>query len=123
MPAEPFVLVIQHHSELGQVIHDVLGTEGYNVIPVRDRYGAIGVLRNQEVDLLVADLPESVIGGTDPLAEISGEFPDLPVVFLENVAPGETPFFGPWTRDGNRVTLRRPFKLDDLISAARELAR
>ena len=122
MPATPFVLVIEGQAELGNVIRDVLTDEGYNVMAVRDQYGAVGVLRHQPVDLVVADLPAPEEGEGDPLREISTDFPDTPLITLVDDAADGIPFFGPWRRDGSRLFLPRPFRLDDLIAATRELA-
>jgi len=122
MPATPFVLVIEGHTELGNVIRDVLTDEGYDVMAVRDQYGAVGVLRNQPVDLVVADLPTPEEGEGDPLREISTDFPDTPLITLVDEAQDDIPFFGPWRRDGSRLLLPRPFRLDSLIAATRELA-
>ena len=45
MPVAPVVVVIENETELGRVIRDVLVDEGYDVVRVRDQYGAIGVMR------------------------------------------------------------------------------
>lgn len=121
MPALPVIVVVEHQTELGQVMRDVLEDEGYDVIAVRDHFGAIGVLRKQKIDMLVADLPRPIPGEQDPLAELTSEFPDLPMVVLHDESEEAIPFFGPWRREGHRATLRRPFRLPDLVSVVREL--
>ena len=119
MPVRPVVIVVEDQTELGDVIRDVFGEEGYDVLTVRDQYAAMGELRHREVDLLVADLPGSLPGG-DPLAEISREFPDLRLVVVTDASQEQVPFFGPWRASGLRVSLRRPFRLADLVAASRE---
>ena len=119
MPARPVVRVVEDQTELGDVIRDVFGEEGYDVLTVRDQYAAMGELRHREADLLVADLPGSLPGG-DPLAEISREFPDLRLVVVTDASQEQVPFFGPWRASGSRVSLRRPFRLADLVAASRE---
>lgn len=121
MPTLPVVVVVENQSELGAVIQDVLEDEGYDVVAVRDQFGAIGVLRQQSVDMLIVDLPRPGPGEADPLTELTTEFPDLPLVVLHDEDEEELPFFGPWRREGSRVTMRRPFRLDDLVSATRDL--
>jgi DNA-binding response OmpR family regulator len=120
MPARPVVIVVEDQTELGDVIRDVFGEEGYDVLTVRDQYAAMGELRHREVDLLVADLPGSLPGEGDPLAEISREFPDLRLVVVSDASREQVPFFGPWRASGSRVSLRRPFRLADLLAASRE---
>lgn len=121
MPVTPVVVVIEDQTELGHVIRDILSEDGYEVLAVRDQFAAVATLRNQPVDLVIADLPAPASGGVDPLAEIARDFPDVPLIVLTDESHEEVPFFGPWKISGSRVTLRRPFKLDDLLAASREM--
>lgn len=121
MPATPIVVVIEDQTELGHVIRDVMGEEGYEVLAVRDQFAAVATLRKQKVDLVVADLPAPEPGRDDPIAEIARDFPDIPLIVVSDEGKEEIPFFGPWRVSGSRVTLRRPFKLGDLLAAAREI--
>lgn len=119
MPAQPVVVVIEDQSALGEVIRDVLDEEGFEVLNVRDQYAAMGELRHRDVDLVVADLPARP-GEGDPLAEIAREYPDLRLIVVTDESQEQVPFFGPWRVSGSRWTLRRPFRLADLIAASRE---
>lgn len=121
MPATPVVVLIEDQSELGDVLRDVMTEEGYVVLAVRDQFAAVATLRNEAVDLVVADLPDPEPGTVDPLAEIVRDYPEIPLVAIRDESTDEAPFFGPWLTSGGRTTLRRPFKLDDLLSLAREL--
>lgn len=121
MPVTPAVVLIEDHTELGEVIRDVMSEEGYEVLTVRDQFAAVAILRNQRVDLVVADLPAPEPGQTDPISELTREFPEVPLVTIVDEASEKIPFFGPWRVSGGRVTLRRPFKLDDLIAVTREI--
>lgn len=120
MPAQPVVVVVEDHSGLGEVIRDVLTDEGYDVVTVRDQYAAMGELKHRNVDLVVADLSPR-LGEGDPLAEIQAAFPELPTIQVSDESEESVPFFGPWRSSGKRVALRRPFRLDDLVAAARHL--
>jgi DNA-binding response OmpR family regulator len=120
MPAQPVVVVIEDQTALGEVIRDVLDEEGFEVLNVRDQYAAMGELKHREVDLVVADLPAAMPGEGDPLAEIARAYPDLRLIVLTDEAQERVPFFGPWRVSGSRWTLRRPFRLADLIAASRE---
>ena len=121
MPSAPVVVVVEHETELGRVLRDVLEEDGYDVVRVRDPYGAIGVMRQRSVDLVVAGLPGPEEQATGPLSELTGEFPDVALI---SVAPPEgagRPVFGTWRREGDHITLRQPFRLEDVIAAAHEL--
>ncbi len=121
MPHHPVVLVIEEQVELLNVLRDVLGEEGYEVLPACDLSEAIAILRKKSVDLLVSDLPEVEDGNRDPLEDVTREFPDLPVIVMTEDTAQSAPFFGPWRVAGSRMTLRRPIRLDDLIAASREI--
>jgi CheY-like chemotaxis protein len=121
MPHLPVVLIVEDQNELRQVLRDVLDEEGYDVLPVSDPTEAMAILREQSVDLLVSDLSESEDEGLDPLADVTREFPELPLIVLSDNSPDTVPFFGPWRISGSRMTLRKPFRLDDLIAASREV--
>lgn len=121
MPAAPVVVVIETEAELGRVIRDVLVDEGYDVVRVRDPFGAIGVMREQAVDLVVAGMPGPGSDDSGPLGELTSEFPDTPLISMSQPTAAALPVFGAWRREGDRITLRQPFRLDDVIGAAREL--
>lgn len=121
MPVTPVVVVIEDHVELSEVIRAVMTEEGYDVLSVRDQFAAVATLRNQRVDLVVADLPPPKAGRGDPLAEIGRDHPDVPVIAITDAEDDDVPFFGPWRRENGRVILRRPFKLDDLLAVSREI--
>ena len=121
MPAAPVIVVIENETELGRVIRDVLVDEGYDVVRVRDQYGAIGVMRQKSVDLVVAGLPGPDEETPGPLGELTTEFPDVALISLSQPGAAALPVFGAWRRDGDHITLRQPFRLDDVIGATREL--
>ncbi|MDH3269963.1 MAG: response regulator [Gemmatimonadota bacterium] len=121
MPPIPVVVVVEDETALGHVIRDVLTDEGYEVLPVRDQYAAVATLRSQKVDLVIADLPSPSDGQADPVAEIENDFPDVPLILLREQTPQDVPFFGPWRQRGSKVTLRRPFRLDDLLTVTRHI--
>lgn len=121
MPVTPAVVLIEDHTELGEVLREVMSEEGYEVLTVRDQFAAVATLRCQRVDLVVADLPDPEPGQADPLSEVIREFPDTPLVTIVEESSEGIPFFGPWRISGGRVTLRRPFRIDDLITVTREI--
>ncbi len=49
------------------------------------------------------------------------EFPDVALIALSQPGKMALPVFGPWRRDGDHITLRQPFRLTDVIGAAKDL--
>jgi DNA-binding response OmpR family regulator len=121
MPPKPTVLVVEDQSELGRVIRNVLNDEGYQVATAPDAAAALSVLREQPVDLLVSDIPTVPPTEGDPLAPLIEEFPELRVIEIADESDDATPFFGPWRVTDSRLIMRRPFRLDDLVAASREV--
>lgn len=121
MSTKPVVLLLEDHTELGEVIRELMTADGYNVLAVRDQSAALATLRAQSVDLVVADLPTPKKGQPDPLSDILRDFPDVPRITLVDDATGGPPFVGPWRTSEGHAALRRPFKLDDLLKLAGKL--
>jgi len=120
-PPKPIVVVVEDQPELGNVIRDVLGTEGFDVKPVADAGAALQTLREEKVEFLVSDLTGMDGKSADPLQPVAEEFPALPVIVIRDARADDVPFFGPWRAEGTRIFLRRPFRLDDLIAATHEV--
>ena len=116
--APPVVLVVEHQRALLDVLLEALSWEGYEVVPATGGAEAATVLRSRTVDLLVADPPADGAGSAT-ISELVGEFPDLPIVEFGGEAPAGL-FLDRWITAGNRITLRRPFRLADLLAACRE---
>lgn len=120
-PPRPIVLVAEDQPELGQVLADVLGAEGYDVVHVRSASEAREALKEKKVAFMVSDLSMASHAGHDPLTALTGDFPDMPVILIQDPRADDIPFFGPWRKDGTRIMLRRPFRLDDLVAASKEI--
>ena len=121
MPSSPVVVVIEHETELGRVIRDVLEEYGYDVMRVRDPYGAIGIMRQRSVDLVVAGRPGPEERAAGPLAKLAEEFPDVALISVVPSGDAARPVFGTWRREDDHIVLRQPFRLEDVIAAAQEL--
>ena len=120
MPKNPRVLLVEDQPELGHVLRDLLKGEGYDVVAVTSPREAFGILRDEEIQLLVTDLrngPENSVS----LDTMTAEFPKLRHIDLIDEASATVPFFGPWRVSGLRMTLPKPIRIDDLIRASRTL--
>ena len=104
------------------MIREVLGGEGFDVLAVASTDEALAALRAHDVAFLVSDIPSRAADGSDALAVLTQAWPDLPVIVVRRARSDDVPFFGPWRRDGHRILLRRPFRIDDLVAASREVS-
>jgi CheY-like chemotaxis protein len=121
MAPVPLVLVVEDNSELRHVLKEALASEGYQVLAARDEIEALEILRGTRVDLLISDLtdPSDAQQALDTVRE---EFPDLPVVALEEATRRHPAlFFAAWQNPRNIRTLSKPFRLGELLAVSREV--
>lgn len=109
------VLVVEEVATLRDALIAALEAEGWQVLAA-DEPATLSILEARDVDLVVADPTE----GSDTLARVEEAHPDLPLIVLSDAGPEAAVAFGPWERSGSRRTLHRPFKLSDVIAAARD---
>lgn len=86
------------------------------MLAASDEGAALSILESREVDLVVADPDED----SGAVARVEAAYPELPLILLSETGRGAGVYFGAWETSGSRRTLRRPFKLSDVIAAARE---
>jgi len=121
MGSAPLVLVVEDNSELRHVLKEALAAEGYQVLAARDEIEALETMRATPVDLLISDL-------TDPpdaqkaLDTVREEFPDLPIVALEEATRRHPSFFfAAWQSPRSVRTISKPFRLGELLTVSREM--
>lgn len=119
MPRQPLVVLVEDQEALGSVLGELFGREGYEVVSVHDCTAARAVAKEREVDLLVLDA--TAAEEREPVETVCVDHPGISVIAVRNPEDVSVPFFGPWRLEGRVATLRRPFRVDDLLSAAREL--
>jgi DNA-binding NtrC family response regulator len=119
--AAPLVLVVEADPELRNVLIDALTWQGYEVVTPRHEGDLRKILRSRPVALVVSDPPsfERSAAGEVAVHALAGSDPQLPVVELADEMP-DVVFFRPWSTEGRRRVLRRPFRLSDLLAACRE---
>ncbi len=109
--------MVEDNAELRHVLKEALGSEGYDVVAVRDEAEALEVLRSRRFDLMISDT-------TQPrtLDELRREFPHLPVVALAGEGGGHPDFFfGAWQAPKGFRALSKPFRLGELLAVSREV--
>lgn len=121
MPRPPVAVVIEDQVELSDVLRAVLRDEGFEVVAARSVAEAHATLHDRKVAVLISDLPSSGTPDDDPMSSIVRDFPNLGIVVVRDPNDEPGPFLGPWRTDGSKLILRRPFRLDDLLRAVREI--
>lgn len=110
MPKRPVAVLIEDDPALGAVLSDVFGREGYETVVAVDCDAARAVIEDRAVELVVVDV------GDDPDPTI---FPEQAVIAVCDPSESRAPVFNAWRVDGRVATVPRPYRLHDLVEAAR----
>lgn len=115
------ILVMEPDGLLREMISNVLALhrKGVTIFAAPNPRGALEILNNNPVDLVVADSDAEEIGGEESLfTTLTNEWPEVPLVLLNNGPAGSFEDVAP----GARV-IPRPPGVDDLLAAVDELIR
>ncbi len=76
------ILLVDDDSTVRDSLKDVLGSEGYFVIPAGNGERALDLARRYRVDLALLDVNLPVKNGWDTFAQLSHELPLIPVIIV-----------------------------------------
>ncbi|HTT71179.1 MAG TPA: response regulator, partial [Anaeromyxobacteraceae bacterium] len=76
------VLIVDDELNIRRVLSAMLAREGYEVTAAADGEQALAVLQKTPVHVVVTDLVMPRLGGLELLAQITSEFPDVPVIVI-----------------------------------------
>jgi DNA-binding NtrC family response regulator len=111
------ILVIDDEPIIREVLQDMLGREGYELVVVPDAETGLEVLERDAFDLVVLDLMLPGIGGFETLREIKRRDPDQVVVMITAYGSIETAVQA--MRMGAHDYLTKPFKNEDVLRTLR----
>ncbi len=80
------ILVVDDEEGIRQVLQDVLGDEGHQVVAVEDGFQALEILEKEAVDLVILDVWLPNMGGIDVLKRVRKGWPDIEVVVISGHA-------------------------------------
>jgi len=113
--AQPLVLVVDDEPGIVDFLRFALEDNGYRVQTARDGVDALTKVNAERPDFVLTDLMMPRLNGwelSDRLRELS-RTRDVPIIGMSAVEP---------KRARLDVFLRKPFELDDLLSALSKLA-
>lgn len=117
------VLVVEDECALRELLQEFLAQSGYDVHAVRNGRMAAQWLTRHRIDLLLTDLCMPEADGMELLMELRRRRVQVPVIAMSGGIGGEaTSLLRMATLLGARRTLSKPFALEVLAQAVRELA-
>jgi DNA-binding NtrC family response regulator len=111
------VLIVDDDGDLLETLEPILEAEGFRVCTSATVRDATRALSEREFDVVVTDLALGATGGLAFCESIARTRPDLPVVVLTGYRDAK----GAAMRLGARRVLTKPFAVETLVAALREV--
>lgn len=112
------VLVIEDNADLRDYLRLALESQDYNVLIAQNGKEALGVLDGQGVDAVVTDLFMPEMDGIETISALRKRFPGIRVIAMSG-RPG-VDYLTVARELGVAHTLRKPFEIDELLSALKD---
>lgn len=127
------ILVVDDEALSRLILHDLLSSEGYNVLAADDAFVGLKALRQTRVDLVITDLMMPRMSGMDFLKAVRAQDQDMPVVMItaypsidvavKVMKEGASDFITkPFNCDHVRLVIRRAMEKGMLERQGRALA-
>lgn len=116
------ILVIDDDSQTRQMLRQALERAGYSVVEARD--GAEGLQYYQEnpADLVITDILMPEKEGLETIRELREKFPSVKIIAISGGGrTGKLDFLPVAKKLGALRTLYKPFPLQELLDAVRDL--
>lgn len=112
------VLLIEDNAELADYLRQALEAEGYDVLSARNGVHALGLLDGQAVDAVLTDLFMPEMDGIETIAALRRKLPHVKVIAMSG-RPG-VDYLAVARELGVARTLRKPFGMDELLTALQD---
>jgi len=117
----PAVLLLEDNEAYRTLMAEVLTQAGFEVIAAADGRRVDEILRGRHIDLVITDLVMPERDGIETLTELHYSHPRLPVIAISGDVPLNTHLYLTIAEKlGASRVLAKPFKLEQLIIAARD---
>lgn len=113
------ILVIDDDCFLRNALCDALQDAGYDPVEAVDGDEGIDCFRRREVDLIITDIVMPKRGGLDVIKTLRNDFPGLRIIAISGEETSNSRLDE--ARELGAVrTLRKPFHLDELMTAVND---
>jgi DNA-binding NtrC family response regulator len=116
------ILVIDDDAPFRGMLRQVLGREGYEVMEASNGKEGMALFRAEPTDLAISDILMPEQEGLQTIKELRRDFPEVKIIAISGGGHGGTMnFLNAATLLGAQRTLWKPFDLDELRQAVREV--
>ena len=117
----PAVLLLEDNDAYRTLIAHMLTLAGFEVCAIPDGRRVPAILRERRIDLVITDIVMPERDGLEPLTALRYSHPRMPVIAISGDVPLNTQLYLTIAdKLGAARVLAKPFKMDQLVAAARE---
>lgn len=116
------ILIIDDEDQPRRMLYQALTRAGYEVVEARDGNEGLARFREAPTDLIITDILMPEKEGLETIIDLRREFPHVKIVAMSGGGrTGSLNFLDIARRLGAQCTLPKPFGLQDMLKAVREL--
>jgi CheY-like chemotaxis protein len=117
----PVVLLLEDNADYRALLTEVLTLSGFEVYAAPDGRRVDEMLRARRIDLVITDVSMPERDGLETMSDLRQSHPQLPVIAISGDVPlNRDLFLEIAAKLGASRVLAKPFRIDELIAAARE---
>jgi CheY-like chemotaxis protein len=121
LPVMPTVLLLEDNEAYRTLMTEFLTLAGFEVHAAPDGRRVVELLKSRRIDLVITDLAMPERDGIETMTELRYSHPGLPIIAISGDVPLNTHLYLTIAEKlGASRVLAKPFKMDQLVSAARE---
>jgi DNA-binding response OmpR family regulator len=116
------ILIIDDEDQPRRMLQQVLIRAGYEVVEARDGNQGLQLFRVSQTDLIITDILMPEKEGLETIIDLRREFPAVKIIAISGGGrTGHLNFLEVAKRLGAQRTLQKPFELQEMLAAVREL--
>jgi CheY-like chemotaxis protein len=116
------ILIIDDEDQPRRMLQQVLIRVGYDVVEARDGNEGLQLFRASPTDLIITDILMPEKEGLETIIDLRREFPAVKIIAISGGGrTGNLNFLEVAKRLGAQRTLQKPFELQEMIAAVRDL--
>jgi len=111
------ILVVDDEAAIRNLLHDLLGDEGYVVSTASNGRSALAMVRQERPDLILMDVMMPELDGLETLRHLRGgaDSASIPVILMSAAA-----YLTPDSADGTAF-IAKPFNLDHVLAVVAQM--
>jgi DNA-binding response OmpR family regulator len=116
----PRILIIEDNDSLRRILRTALSQAGYEVAEASGGTSGLASYRQDPFDVVVTDILMEGIEGLETIRELRRDYPQVKIIAMSG-GRGQSNYLELAEKLGARRTLEKPFPLDQLVAAVREV--